>query len=310
MTVKEFLWSERYRPQTIAECILPATIKIALQSFVDKGEIQNMLFSGSSGTGKTTAAKALANEIGCDCLLINASEENGIDVLRTKVKNFAATGSFSGKPKIIILDEADYLSAAFQPALRGLMEEFSTNCRFILTCNHKNRIIPALHSRCAVFDFTLEKAQRPKMAARFFERVQGILKENDVTFNPKVIAKLVERHFPDYRKTLNELQTLSLRGPIDVDSLSNDVQSEVGSLIKIIKEKDWKEMRSWVTQHEDIDTSLVYNDLYNQLPDMVEEAPQVVLILADYSYKSAFAANPSITLVACLTELMATVTFK
>lgn len=308
--MSEFLFVEKYRPTTINECILPARLKTYFKEFVSVGEIQNMLFTGSAGTGKTTVARAICNEIGCDHLLINASEENGIDVLRTKIKTFAATGSFAGKVKVVILDEADYLSAAFQPALRGLLEEFSSNCRFILTCNYRNKIIPALQSRCVTVDFKLEKADKPKMATAFFKRAKQILDQEGIQYSDKVVAKVIERFFPDYRKILGELQRYSIAGPIDEGILSATFTANINELVDFLKEKDWKKMRSWVVNNEDTDAEIVYTELFNAIIERCNEVPQGVLIIADYSYKNAFAANPSITLTACLTELMATVTFK
>lgn len=308
--MSEFLFVEKYRPETIDECILPKRLKDYFQSMVSGGEIQNMLFCGTAGTGKTTVAKALCNELGCDSLLINASEENGIDILRTKIKTFAATGSFSGKTKVVILDEADYLSSSFQPALRGLLEEFSSNCRFILTCNYRNKIIPALQSRCAVVDFKLEKSEKPKMASAFFKRVKTILDTEGIEYSDKVVAKVIERFFPDYRKVLGELQRYSLTGPIDEGILSASVEGSVAEVIDFLKEKDWQKMRSWVVQNEDVDPQIIYTELFNAIIIRAVEVPQAVLIVADYSYKNAFAANPSITLTACLTELMASVSFK
>lgn len=308
--MSEFLFVEKYRPETISDCILPAKLISYFKEMVSAGEIQNMLFTGSAGVGKTTVAKALCNELGCDFLLINASEENGIDILRTKIKSFAATGSFAGKVKVVILDEADYLSAAFQPALRGLLEEFSSNCRFILTCNYRNKIIPALISRCAVIDFKLEKSDKPKMAGKFFNRVKTILATEGIEYDEKVVAKVIERFFPDYRKILGELQRYSIQGPIDEGILSASFTSNINELVDSIKDKDWKKMRQWVVNNEDVDPETIYTELFNVVVERCADIPQAVLIVADYSYKTAFAANPSITMTACMTELMATCSWK
>lgn len=307
----EFLWVEKYRPRTINECVLPESQKKVFREFLDKSEIQNMILAGTAGVGKTTVARALCNELGTDYLLINGSEESGIDVLRTKIKQFASSVSFSGKTKVVILDEADYLNPnSTQPALRGFIEEFSANCRFILTCNFKNRIIPPLHSRCAVIEFKLKKEDRPKIAAQFFKRVTDILQHEQVEFNPKVVAKLVERHFPDFRRVLNELQRYAGSGKIDEGILVSLDNENFNDLVKSLRDKDWKKMRSWVVNNTDIEATTIFRQLYDRLTDEVNEVPQLVLLLADYSYKSAFVADHEINLVACCTEIMATCNFK
>ena len=309
--MEEFLWVEKFRPKTIAECVLPESQKAAFREFLEKGEIQNMILAGTAGVGKTTVARALCNELGADYMLINGSEESGIDVLRTKIKQFASSVSFSGKTKVVILDEADYLNPnSTQPALRGFIEEFSANCRFILTCNFKNRIIPPLHSRCTVIEFKLKKEDRPKIAAQFFKRVTDILATEQVEYSQKVVAKLVERHFPDFRRVLNELQRYSISGKIDEGILSAHDNENLNELIKALKDKDWKKMRAWVVHNTDVEAATVFRQLYEQLIDKVNEVPQLVLLLADYSYKSAFVADQEINLVACCTEIMATCTFK
>ncbi len=244
-------------------------------------------------------------------IIINGSEESGIDVLRTKIKQFASAVSFSGKPKVVILDEADYLNPnSTQPALRAFIEEFSSNCRFILTCNFKNRIIPPLHSRTAVIEFKLPKTEKPKIAAAFFKRVNEILEIEKVEADGKVIAKVIEKHFPDYRRILNELQRYSGSGKIDEGIFTSLGESNMQELIATLKDKDWKKMRTWVVNNIDNDPQTIFRKMYDTLCDEVVQIPQLVLLLADYQYKSAFCADQEINLVACLTEIMAAVEFK
>lgn len=308
---QEFLWVERYRPRTLADCILPADQKQIFQEMVSKGEIQNMLLCGGAGMGKTTIARALCEELQTDYIIINGSEESGIDVLRTKIKQFASTVSFSGKPKVVILDEADYLNPnSTQPALRAFMEEFSSNCRFIFTCNFKNRIIPPLHSRTAVIEFKLPKSEKPKIAAAFFRRVLDIIAHENVEADGKVIAKVIEKHFPDYRRILNELQRYSASGKIDEGILVNMGEINMQELVAALKDKDWKKMRTWVVNNIDNDPQTLFRKFYDTLSDSVVQVPQLVLLLADYQYKAAFCADQEINLVACLTEIMASVEFK
>jgi DNA polymerase III delta prime subunit len=308
---QEFLWVEKYRPRTLADCILPADQKKIFQEMLSKGEIQNMLLCGGAGMGKTTIARALCEELQTDYIIINGSEESGIDVLRTKIKQFASTVSFSGKPKVVILDEADYLNPnSTQPALRAFMEEFSSNCRFIFTCNFKNRIIPPLHSRTAVVEFKLPKSEKPRIAAAFFKRVLEILKHENIKADDKVIAKVIEKHFPDYRRILNELQRYSSSGNIDEGILVNMGEINMQELTAALKDKDWKKMRTWVVNNIDNDPQTLFRKFYDTLSDSVVQVPQLVLLLADYQYKSAFCADQEINLVACLTEIMASVEFK
>jgi len=307
----QFLWVERYRPRKLDDCILPVDQKKVFQDMVEKDEIQNMLLCGSAGVGKTTIARALCEELGTDYIIINGSEESGIDVLRTKIKQFASTVSFSGKTKVVILDEADYLNPnSTQPALRAFIEEFSSNCRFIFTCNFKNRIIPPLHSRCAVIEFKIGKEERPKIAARFFKRVNEILANEKVEADPKVVAKVLEKHFPDYRRVLNELQRYASSGKIDEGILVNMGEVNMQDLISALKDKDWKKMRTWVVNNLDNDPQTLFRKIYDTLLDSVVQVPQLVLLLADYQYKAAFCADQEINLVACLTEIMASVEFK
>lgn len=308
---QEFLWVEKYRPRTLEDCILPADQKKIFQEMLSKGEIQNMLLCGGAGMGKTTIARALCEELQTDYIVINGSEESGIDVLRTKIKQFASTVSFSGKAKVVILDEADYLNPnSTQPALRAFMEEFSSNCRFIFTCNFKNRIIPPLHSRTTVIEFKLPKSEKPKIAGAFFKRVCEILKHENIEFDQKVAAKVIEKHFPDYRRILNEMQRYSSSGKIDEGILVNMGEANMQELIASLKDKDWKKMRTWVVNNIDNDPQTLFRKFYDTFCDSVVQVPQLILLLADYQYKSAFCADQEINLVACLTEIMASVEFK
>ena len=301
----EFLWVEKYRPRNIEDCVLPADIK---QTFFDiEDEIPNMILSGTAGTGKTTVAKALCEMHGCDYILINGSEESGIDVLRTKIKNFASTVSLQGGNKVVILDEADYLNAqSTQPALRGFIEEFHKNCRFIFTCNYKNRLIAPLHSRCTVIDFKIPPTERPRLASVFMARLMMILDAECVKWNSEVLQELVMRHFPDFRRTINELQRYSVSGSIDVGILSNIADESINELLSHIKTKRFTDMRKWVAQNVDNDPVRLFRNIYDKLYDVLEpqSIPQAVIIIADYSYKSAFVVDQEVNTVACLTELM------
>ena len=308
---KNFLWVEAYRPRKINDCILPKEHIDYFNQMVAKGEIQNMLLCGSAGTGKTTVARALCEELKTDYIVINGSEESGIDVLRTKIKQFASTVSFTGNTKVVILDEADYLNPnSTQPALRGFIEEFSSNCRFIFTCNFKNRIIPPLHSRCAVIEFKIKNADKPKIASAFFNRVTDILKLENIPFDPKVIARVVEKHFPDFRRSLNELQRYSQSGSIDEGILVNLGETNMKELVESVKVKDWKKMRSWVVSNLDNDPVSLFRKIYDTFVPLTNQVPQLVLMIADYQYKSAFVSDQEINLVACLTEIMASVEIK
>ena len=308
---EQFLWVEKYRPRKISDCILPQSLKNTFQEFIDRDNIPNMLLAGTAGTGKTTVARALCEELECDYIIINGSEESGIDVLRTKIKDFASTVSFAGKTKVVILDEADYLNPnSTQPALRGFIEEFSKNCRFIFTCNYKNRIIPPLHSRTTVIDFKLTKDDKPVMATKFFKRLSDILKEEQVTFDPKVVAEVLNKHFPDYRRVLNELQRYASSGNVDVGILTHMGDANMKELIASLREKDFKKMRSWVVNNMDNDPNMLFRKMYDTLLSEVVQVPQLVLLLADYQYKAAFVADAEINLVACLTEIMAACEMK
>ena len=309
----DFLWVEQYRPKTIDDCILPDSLKSLFSAFVKKGEISNMLFSGTAGIGKTTVAKALCNQMNCDWIMINGSEEGGIDVLRNKIKNFASTVSLSGGKKVVILDEADYLNPqSTQPALRGFVEEFHKNCRFILTCNFKNRIIEPLHSRFSNIEFKVNPKDKPKLASRLFERAIYILKEQNVSYEDKVLVELITKHFPDFRKLINELQRYSVSGSIDAGILVNVSDENLKTLITHLKGKAFSDMRKWVVNNLDNDPVKIFRKIYDILYTNLEPStiPHAVLIIADYQYKSAFVADQEINLVACLTELMSQVKFK
>jgi len=309
--MNEFLWVEKYRPQTISECVLPNRLKDVFQSFVDQKEIPNMLLCGTAGTGKTTVARALCNELECDYIIINGSDESGIDVLRTKIRDFASTVSFGGKTKVVILDEADYLNPnSTQPALRAFIEEFSKNCRFIFTCNFKNRIIEPLHSRTSVVEFKLKKDEKPQMASAFMGRISNILGEENIEYSEKVLAELLMKYFPDYRRTLNELQRYSKFGAIDEGILSNIAEVNMKGLCDSLKDKDFKKMRQWVSNNVDTDPQGLYRKIYDTLLDKVVQVPHLVLLIADYQYKSAFVADQEINLTACLVDIMANVDMK
>ena len=309
----DFLWVEQYRPKTIDDCILPDSLKSLFLAFIKKGEISNMLFSGTAGIGKTTVAKALCEQMNCDWIMINGSEEGGIDVLRNKIKNFASTVSLSGGKKVVILDEADYLNPqSTQPALRGFVEEFHKNCRFILTCNFKNRIIEPLHSRFSNIEFKVNPKDKPKLASRLFERAIYILKEQNVSYEDKVLVELITKHFPDFRKLINELQRYSVSGSIDAGILVNVSDENLKTLVTHLKGKEFSDMRKWVVNNLDNDPVKIFRKIYDTLYTNLEPStiPHAVLIIADYQYKSAFVADQEINLVACLTELMSQVKFK
>ena len=308
----DFLWVEHYRPQTIDDCILPASLKTLFQSFIEKGEISNMLFSGTPGVGKTTVAKALCEQMNCDWIMINGSEEGGIDVLRNKIKNFASTVSLSGGKKVVILDEADYLNPqSTQPALRGFVEEFHKNCRFILTCNFKNRIIEPLHSRFSNIEFRINNKDKPKLASQLMDRAVYILKEQNIEYEDKALVGLITKHFPDFRKLINELQRYSVSGAIDAGVLVNISDENLKSLTGHLKAKEFGDMRKWVVNNLDNDPVKIFRKIYDSLNTTLqpETIPHAILIIADYQYKSAFVADQEINLVACLTELMSQVKF-
>ena len=306
--MSEFLWVEKYRPKTIQECVLPNGLTKTFTDIVSTGELPNMMFSGTAGVGKTTVAKALCNELDLDYIIINGSEEGNIDTLRGKIKQFASTVSLHGSYKVVILDEADYLNPqSTQPALRGFIEEFSNNCRFILTCNFKNRIIEPLHSRCSVYDFAIPNGEKPTIAGGIFNRTCDILDKENVTYDKKVIVELVNRYFPDFRRILNECQRYSVSGTIDSGILVNLSDQNVTNLMEYLKSKNFKSMRKWVVDNIDTEPQVIFRKIYDSMADHLQpqSIPQVVLIIADYQYKNAFVADHEINVVACLTEIMA-----
>ena len=308
---KEFLWEERYRPQTVDECILPARIINLVKENIKENQISNYLFGGHHGTGKTTLALAIANDIGCDVMVINASDESGIDTIRTKLTQFASSVSLDGKPKIAVLDEADGLTPAAQWSLRGFIEKYSKNCRFIFTCNFKNKIIPALsQSRLSPIDFEMTKEEAQQVKIQFFKRACEILRMEDVEFEKPIVAKMVEKHFPDFRRVLKEFQTYSKQtgGTIDKGILTSVRNVELNELIDYLKSKNFTKMRKWVAENATVnDCQVIYRRLYDSLDDVCEQQciPNMILLIADYSYKSCFAVDQEINLVACLTEMMA-----
>ena len=309
----EFLWVEKYRPQKIAETILPSHIKATFEQIVNGGELHNMLLTGTAGVGKTTVAKALCNELDLDYLIINGSEEGNIDTLRNKIKQFASTVSLSGGYKVVILDEADYLNPqSTQPALRGFIEEFSANCRFILTCNFKNRIIQPLHSRCTVIEFNIAKKDMPVLCNQFHNRIKTILGAEKVDHDPKIVAELIMKHQPDWRRVINELQRYGSGGIIDSGILVNLADDSIDDLIQFLKLKDFRKMRQWVADNMDSEPAAIFRKLYDTMYEYVDSKsiPQLVLILADYQYKNSFVADHELNLVACLTEIMANAEFK
>jgi DNA polymerase III delta prime subunit len=308
----DFLWVEKYRPKTIEECILPESLKNTFSSVVQTGELPNMLLTGTAGLGKTTVAKAMCNMLNLDYILINGSEEGNIDTLRGKIKQFASSVSLQGGYKVVILDEADYLNPqSTQPALRGFIEEFANNCRFILTCNFKNRIIEPLHSRCGVYEFNTSKKDMVQLCGQFMDRAANILYKEEVSFDSKVLADLIMRHAPDWRRVLNELQRHSASGRIDSNVLTSSSEKTFDELFTFLKTKDFKKMRQWVVNNIDTDASAIFRGVYDRMTDKVspQSIPQLVLILADYQYKNAFVADHELNVVACMTELMANVEF-
>jgi DNA polymerase III delta prime subunit len=311
---EQFLWVEKYRPQKIDDCILPESLKKTFKDYVAQGELPHFLLCGTAGVGKTTIAKALCNEIGAEYVILNGSDTGGhIDTLRTTIKGFATSVSLTDAKKVIILDEADYLQAnSTQPALRNYMEEFSANCRFIFTANYKNRIIEPIHSRCAVIEFKIDTKEKQEIAASFFKRATAILKQENIEFDPKVVAELITKHFPDYRRILNEMQRYSVSGKIDSGILVNMSEESFKGLIKLMKDKDFTEVRKWVAKNSDADTTALFRELYdNASVNMdVNSIPPLVLILADYQYKAAFVADHELNIMAALTEVMAQCKFK
>ena len=310
-TPNEFLWVEKYRPQLLRDTILPSSLVDTLQSYLDSKELPNMLFTGTAGLGKTTVAKALCNELDLDWILINGSEEGNIDTLRGKIKQFASSVSLSGGYKVVILDEADYLNPqSTQPALRGFIEEFSNNCRFILTCNFKNRIIEPLHSRCSVYEFNTNKKDLAQLSAKFYKRMIDILDNEKISYQQKPLADMIMKYAPDWRRVINEVQRRSSGGSYNF--VSTDIPNNMGILFKALKDKNFKSMRSWVVNNIDMDAVAIFREIYDCMYNYVQphSIPQLVLTLADYQYKNAFVADHELNVVACLTEIMANVEFK
>jgi len=311
--LEDFLWVERYRPKSIEDCILPADLKTTFQQFVDQKNIPNLLLTGGPGVGKTTVARAMLEQLDCDYIIINGSLNAGIDVLRNEITGFASSVSFKGGRKYVIIDEADYLSAdKVQPAFRNFMEEFSRNCGFILTCNFKNRLIAPLHSRCSVVEFNIAKKDKPVLAVQFMKRISGILDAEGVTYEKPVIAELINRHFPDWRRVLNELQRHSATGNIDKSILGGDSSGNYAPLLVALKEKNFSAARRWVGENPDIDSSTLFRDLYDNISDIVKDNSigQLILHLAEFQYKSAFVANQEINTAAFVLSIMADCDFK
>ena len=314
--MSDYLWVEKYRPKKIRDCILPEDTKKTFTEFLKQKEIPNLLLSGTAGTGKTTVARALCEELGTDYIIINGSDEGRqIDTLRHKIKNFASTVSLTEQSahKVVIVDEADYMNAdSVQPALRNFIETFHSNCRFIFTCNYKSKILPALHSRCTVIDFAIKNGQKVKTAQALLKRLGKILEQEEVKYDNKVLAELIQKHYPDFRRTINELQRYSVRGEIDSGILFSLSEANTKELIKILKEKRFNDMRKWVINNLDKEPSSLFSTIYSVLYANLEgnSVPQAVLIIAGYQYKSAFVADQEINMVACLTEIMASCKFK
>ena len=314
MTKQEYLWVEKYRPRKIADCVLPQELRDAFQKFVDSGSVPNMLLSGSSGVGKTTVARAMLEELGADYIVINGSLRGNIDTLRVDIQAFASTVSFTSGRKYVILDEADYLNPnSTQPALRNFMEEYANNCGFVMTCNFKARIIQPLQSRCSVVDFVIPREQKAALASKFMKRAQQILEAEGVgEVDPKVLAALISKHFPDWRRSINELQRYSIHGKIDAGMLAQVKSEDLTDLVKLLRAKDFVGMRRWVGQNSTIDTTTIYRKLYDSASEFLkpQSVPSLVLIVADYQYKAAFVADQEVNLAACLTSIMADCEFE
>jgi DNA polymerase III delta prime subunit len=314
MKSENFLWVEKYRPQTIEECVLPMSLKATFSDMVAKGEPQNLLFSGSAGVGKTTVAKALCNQMGCDWIIINCSEDGNIDTLRTKIRQFASTVSLTSESKkVVILDEFDYSNAnSIQPALRGAIEEFSNNCRFIITCNYKSKIIEPIHSRCTCIDFVLPSGEKPAIASKMMERCCFILDQEGIKHDKKVLGQLIMKYFPDMRRILNELQRYSVSGIIDVGILSTIAEIEIKNLMTAMASKDFATVRRWVALNAESAPQDLFRKVYDALGDYLDNQsiPEAIMVLAESQYRSAFVADQEINLMACLVQLMMTCSFK
>lgn len=307
MNTENYMWVEKYRPKTIGDCILPARMTTTFQQMVDTGEMQNLLLSGGPGCGKTTVAKALCNELGCEFIVINCSEDGNIDTLRTRIRNFASTVALTGAKKVVILDEFDYSNAqSTQPALRGFIEEFSDNCRFVLTCNYKNRIIEALHSRCTCIDFRYTKKEKAQCSINFIKRMLTILDKEGVDYDERVIGKLTLLHGPDWRRIIGECQRYSVGGSIDVGVLSDVGDVQIDELVEYLKKKEFTNVRKWVAGNVNNDQSVIFRKIYDGMYEIMtkDSIPAAVLILGEYQYKAAFVADAEINLTACLTTLM------
>lgn len=305
--LEEFQWSLKYRPRTIADTILPDRLKTTLTAFLKDGEIPNLILAGPAGVGKTTAAMAMLDELDRDYLLINGSMNGNIDTLRNEIKNFASTMSLTGGRKYVILDEADYINAnSTQPALRNFMEEFSKNCGFIMTCNYPNRLIEPLHSRSSIIDFKIAKKELPALAAQIMKRMMFILESENVPYDKAALAGVIKKFCPDWRRTINELQTYSATGAIDSGILSNLNEANFKGLIGLMKERDFTNIRKWVAENIDTDATSIFRTFYDTASQHMttNSVPQLVLILAKYQYQAAFVADHEINLVACLTEVM------
>jgi len=310
--LQDFLWVEKYRPKTIEDTILPADLKKTFQKFIEDKYVPNLILAGGPGIGKTTIAKAMLEELGCNYIVINGSMNGNIDTLRSDIKNFASTVAFSGGRKYVILDEADYLTQFTQPALRNFMEEFSANCGFILTCNFLNKIIEPLHSRCSIIQFKIDVKDKPKLASQFMKRITNILQTENIEFEERVIAELIMKFFPDWRRVLNELQRYAAMGKIDSSILANISDENIKNLISILKQKDFKSMRKWVADNLDNEPQSIYRKIYDGCSESFETSsiPQLILLLGEYQYKSAFVVDQEINFVAFLTEVMASCQVK
>jgi len=307
------LFVEKYRPSTVNDCILSKELSSTFSEMVKEGTPQNLLFCGPAGTGKTSVAKAICSDLDAESIVINCSEDGNIDTLRTKIRSFASTVSLNGNKKVVILDEFDYSNAnSIQPALRGAIEEFANNCRFIITCNYKNRIIAPIHSRCTNIEFTIPSKEKPILAKKFLDRLKFILDNEGIKYEEEVLAKLILRHFPDFRRVINEIQRYSVSGTIDVGILSDYDKIRIQDLIDSMKNKNFTDARKWIVSNLDNSPPDLFRKIYDSLSDTMSKTsvPDAILIIADYQYKSAFVADQEINFVACIVELMMRCEFK